>query len=791
MKYAKLAAYVLGGLLLAAIAVAGYIAATFEPNAYKGQITDVVEAKTQRTLRIDGDIRLSFFPKIGMRLGKTRLSDFRSDAEFASVDDVRISLALLPLLRKEVVVDEIVIDGLRARLVRRGDGSTNIDDLLGDADAAEPTSEPTPEAGTDDAPSMRFEIDGVRIIHAAFSYRDEQAGTEYAVSGLELKTGRVALGVPARFEFAANVQAEQPKLDLRTQASGTLMADPGNQVFELHGLRAGVVGEAAGLTELEVTLAGDIAAKPGPQDVRVSDLELTFSGRLGQDQFSATVDAPQLAITPERASGAAIVAAIKAQGPRRAMNANLRLSAVAGSAKALHIAELAFDLDATQEENAVKGRLSTPVSANLDAQTLQLGKLAGEFNLRSPQLPTDGAKLTLAGSAAADLKGETVTADIASRFDESSIKTKFGLTGFERRAMRFDIAVDRLNVDRYLPQDEKTAAKPAADGQPGPEQPMDLSALKALNVAGSLRVGELTVSHVNASNVRVDVKAADGRLEVNPLSANLYQGSTNGVVVVDANSDRFEVRQALTDVAIGPLLMDALEQDLLEGRGNVQLDVATTGNTVTALKRALNGSAQLALKDGAIKGINLGRSFRNARNLLSTKRDTESPADNTQRTDFSELTASFVIRNGVARNEDFEAKSPFLRLTGSGDVDIAGGSLDYVVRAAVVGTTSGQGGADLAELRGLTVPVRVSGPFDALKYKLEWGSVIGDTGKQQLEQKTEALKEKLEEELRQRLLGPKGQADTAAEGEQAPTDDAQPQAEPEEELKKRLRDLLR
>ncbi len=46
---------------------------------------------------------------------------------------------------------------------------------------------------------------------------------------------------------------------------------------------------------------------------------------------------------------------------------------------------------------------------------------------------------------------------------------------------------------------------------------------------------------------------------------------------------------------------------LLEGRGNVVLDLTTTGNLVSAMKKALNGSAKLELKDGAIKGINLAQ----------------------------------------------------------------------------------------------------------------------------------------------------------------------------------------
>ena len=88
----------------------------------------------QRNLRLDGDIKLSFFPNIGASLSKVSLSEFRSDKEFAAIESARVSLALMPLLRKQVVVDEVAVSGLKATLVKHKDGTTNIDDLLGQAE---------------------------------------------------------------------------------------------------------------------------------------------------------------------------------------------------------------------------------------------------------------------------------------------------------------------------------------------------------------------------------------------------------------------------------------------------------------------------------------------------------------------------------------------------------------------------------------------------------------------------------------------------------------------------------
>jgi AsmA protein len=119
-------------------------------------------------------------------------------------------------------------------------------------------------------------------------------------------------------------------------------------------------------------------------------------------------------------------------------------------------------------------------------------------------------------------------------------------------------------------------------------------------------------------------------------------------------------------------------------------------------------------------------------------------ASETQKTDFSELTASFTIKNGVAHNEDLDAKSPLFRISGKGDIDIGNSTIDYVTNATVVASTQGQGGADLAQLSGLTVPVHLSGPFDAMKYQVNYAAAASDLAKSKIgERITDKLKERL------------------------------------------------
>jgi AsmA protein len=856
MKLLKWVLIAVGAVVLLFAAVLAFIAATFDPNQYKADVAKLVKDKTQRTLTIEGDIRLMLFPKLGVHLGKTRFSEFKSDKDFASLDDMRVSLEIIPLLSKQIVVDEIQLDGLRAGLVKHEDGKTNIDDLLGGEkkEEAPKPAEPKAEEGP-----IKLAVDGVRISKAALSWKDEAAGAEYAVSDFNLKTGRVAPGVPTKFDMSAQIRASQPKTNVKLQASGVLHADLEQQVFSLAGLSVKVNGEAAGITNLSTDLRADIEARVRNQQVDIVKLGLDVSGNLGKDSFKAKfsapkiekiasalsvngltadvggtvagvnlsegalrvpqltmdldkqtvlvdgitfsakgrrdadsfeakLDAPKVSISKDKASGSDVVLQLKAQGPKLDATAGIKITGIEGSGKAVRVGQFVITVDAKQADNAVKGSLSTPILADLDERNFQLPKLVGDFDVASPELPMKKLKIPLSGSVATNLKKQTANVDLALKLDDSNIKAKASVSDFSALRNTFDVAIDKLDVDKYLPP--KKAGEPAKPATgPQAEQPIDFSPLKKLDTAGSVRIGDLKASNIKMQSVRVDVRAKNGVLVVEPLAANLYQGSLKGRTSIDANTNRIATRQDLTGISIGPLLHDAAGQDLLEGRGNVSLDVTTTGNLVSVMKKTLNGTAKLSLKDGAIKGINLNQSLRNARAMFTGgKKESEQGANASEKTDFSELEASFDIKNGIAHNGDFLAKSPFLRLTGEGDVNIPDSSLNYLAKAAVVASSSGQGGKDLADLKGLTIPVRASGPFTALRYKLEFGSILSDSAKQKLDETKTELKGKLEDKLKSKLLGKPDEAAPAG-AEQAPGQAPAP-ATPEDKLKNKLKKLF-
>lgn len=773
MKILKYVAFTLGGLFALIGGAALLIYATFDANRLKNQVTQIVKEKKDRALHIDGDIALSFWPSIGVELARVRLSERGSEQQFAAFDSARVSLAVIPLLSKQFVVDDLEISGANATLIRTKDGKLNIDDLLSKEE--EPSE------------TVRFDISGLRLSNSQLTFRDEKSSQAATLSALNLTTGPIGNRARGELKLGGKLVAEQPDVTAEVNISAAYDMDLDKKQFTLSGFDAHTRGDAMLVKQLDLAIkAKQIAVASGSGQIEVDQLESTVRGALQQDKFDARFAVPKVSADGGKLSADSTAFMIDIAGPDRSAHAKVSFSGVDMAGKVLKLAGVALDVDAklggnllkaaaaspmsadlqTRHfelpalsltfdtklgENALKGRLSLPLSGNLQAMSFDLPKIAGDLDVENPRMPMKTLRMPLSGALRADVDKQTAAGQLSTRFDESAINTKFSLSKFTPLALNFDVGVDRLNVDRYLPpvnRDNKPAER---------EKPIDFSALKGLNASGAVRVGALQVSNIKVSNVKLQIKAAGDKLEVSPHSASLYEGALAGSLSIDANTSGIVARESLTNININPLMQDVLEKDLLEGRGNVMLDLSTRGNTPSAMKRALGGTARLALREGAIKGINLAKSLREFKTQVGLKQNSEQKAVSTEKTDFSEMTASLRIANGVAHNDDLVVKSPFLRVTGAGDINIADNSMAYTAKAAVVTTAAGQQGKELAELKGLTVPVHVSGPFDALTYKLAFAELVGDVAKAKLDEKRQELQkkagEKVQSEVQDRLKG--------------------------------------
>ncbi len=601
----------------------------------------------------------------------------------------------------------------------------------------------------------------------------------------EVKLSAPKLDVNAKtMAIAAEKLALEAKAR-RGQESGSvkleaakIAADMGSHKLAVEGLSASGSGAMPGMLINDFKAkAPKLAINLDAGQIIVDGVSLSASGKRGDEGFDVKVDAPKLNVSKESATGEAITGTVKLTG-KESLDAKFNLSGVKGSGKSLSINEVKLDASAKQGERSVVALLSTALTANLEAKVFEFAKINADVTVSDPKMPQKTVKLPITGSARADLGKETVNADIATKFDESSIQAKVGMNKFKNGALTFDVAIDKLNLDKYLPSKNPNAPKTSE-----PEQPIDLSGLKALNASGVVKIGALQVNNIKASNVSLTIRAAGGKVDVSPMSAALYQGSLAGAVSVNANTNSFAIKQNLTGININPLMKDAINKDILEGRGNVNLDVTTVGNTPSALKKALNGSAAINLRDGAYKGINLAKSFREAKAALSLSKDKVQDAKKEDKTDFTEMKISAIIKNGVATSNDLDAKSPFVRLGGAGTVDIGQNTMDYLAKATVVGSAAGQDAKELAQLKGVTVPVKLYGPLDAMKYEVQYAAIAGSLV-------TDKAKSAVEDKLKGALgiKKPDQPAQAPAAGGQPPQQAKQPSAE--DKAKEKLRGLF-
>ena len=279
MKRLRTAALLLGIPVLLVLAVAGYIAATFDTAWLKSELSRQAESRYQRSLRIEGELKFSFYPSLGVALGRTTLSESGSDAVFASLESAHVAVRLRPLLSRRVVVDGVEIDGLKASLIRFRDGRLNIADLIDNNEAKR--NEPASPLG--------FDIAGIRVSKSRLEWRDQSNGQVYVLSDLGLSTGHLARQASGPLSFGASLDGGK---------SGKARLDVlGNYVLDLDRRQAAIeqldlkIGAQGGGGQMDLKIVTPRLAWAESQ-LGSEALSIAITGQAGNNTFKAELGSP-------------------------------------------------------------------------------------------------------------------------------------------------------------------------------------------------------------------------------------------------------------------------------------------------------------------------------------------------------------------------------------------------------------------------------------------------------------------------------------------------------------------
>ena len=259
------------------------------------------------------------------------------DVEFASAERVQVSLALLPLLRKKLEVDQIVVTGLNANLIRFEDGRINIADLLAKSEQPEP---------------FKLDIGHVAVQKATLTFRDDASGRHFVFRDVNLEADRLASSpgqtagvvrskVRSRFRIG---ESEQAEVDLATTLAFDLTLDVDKQYYAVQGLSLESKGQLPGIDQFVLNCLADfsagiatesVAAESAATEFSVSNLTINVAGTSGQNNLDIELHMPRLSLASGEVTGDKIAVAAKTSGPRGDVNGRLLLSGVDGNVSSL------------------------------------------------------------------------------------------------------------------------------------------------------------------------------------------------------------------------------------------------------------------------------------------------------------------------------------------------------------------------------------------------------------------------------------------------------------------------
>ena len=486
-------------------------------------------------------------------------------------------------------------------------------------------------------------------------------------------------------------------------------------------------------------------------EFQVQKLALRAKGDLPDKSFDVAFDAPSMAISPDSAKGDPISGTIKLTGDD-VLGVSLSLSGIGGNARDLSFKELKIESGLKQGGRLVQANLSSPGSWNFPKEQGGLSAMKGDVKIEDAALPGGSFGFPMIGSLQVDLYESQIVSEINAVLNGSKLDFKFKATQLDNPKVTFGLSADTLDLNKLFPpvtgkpaakpaKPQKPAEKstasstskkpgPAAKPQPAAPQapaPIDLKFLDSADVTGTVKIGELKVREFDASKVSLAVRAAKGRLDVSKIAADLYGGKLAGKLSA-TSANQLGAQVSLRKVSVQPLLLALGQDDRLSGQGSADVNLTAAGTTPDALVAGLDGTVKAQVRDGAIKGINIGQTLREVsqavKNVITGRSSSMSTKfDQGRQTGFSAMDATVVFAQGQGTVKSLSIQAPFLRITeGSpASIDLVNKSMDVEIKARVVGSAKGQDG--LEDLKGITVPVRISGPFSAPGYEVQWKDI--------------------------------------------------------------------
>ena len=331
-------------------------------------------------------------------------------------------------------------------------------------------------------------------------------------------------------------------------------------------------------------------------------------------------------------------------------------------------------------------------------------------------------------------------------FDESRVQGRLAVVDFAKQALDFDLNINQIDIGRYLPpSDQGRPSLGPSSATTEPDQSLPLTALRQLNMQGTLRIGSLIKDNLQLSDILMQISAKNAKLTLNTL-VTLYEGQYQSKATMDVRSKlpQLTIDARLQDVQVGPLL-----DNQLTGKANITANLTAQGMIESTLSRTLNGYVSLRLKDGALSDLGLINQIDQG---LTQLQGQPLLGNTLQNITFTQLQATANLVNGIIKNQDLQLQSPLLNIRGQGQIDLVKRDLDYRARVTVANRLNDQTHR-FKQLAGLVVPITITGPIAKPDYRFDISTTIHQALENKVREKIDSktIRGRLEEQLKKGL----------------------------------------
>ncbi|MFY0992329.1 AsmA family protein [Halomonas sp. C05BenzN] len=704
----------IGILALVVVAAVVYVTTFFDPEDLKPRLIEVVREQSGLELSLEGPLTWSFYPRLGVSVEKAEAwlpdQEVDSEASFAAFRRAEVSLSFAPLLRGEVAIDGLTLDGMRLQLERdeagRGNWEVLLERLAERREAAEkalaPASAgPDPGIGGAGTLSVALNIASVQLKEGEIRYRDLQADRETLLEGLSVTGSNVNPNRP--FSLNASFRlASYDDLNWREREDVPRLAS-------------------------EVTLESRVRLGLADGRYVLEGLKLNTSSRLSgaEDEQKANLQSSELVVDVETG---------RLRLDEGKLDASLRQAGLGEKPLPL---SLAFKLDADLVEQAVQlreleltGEDGLSLSGNLNvSQLLTDPAYSGQLSLaplslrpwltRLDMMPTMASDSALSDMAlTSPLQGDLERIDLTGLtlvLDDSTFTGQLA-AGLDGRLLEFDLQGDRLDLDAYLPPAEVSAESASRRGLPGisrahadePGTLVPAEWLAELALDGRLTLGELRMMGLDFTDVNLELAGADGQLRLTSFESGFHEGTlaASGELGLREEPLSWALAPRLSRVRIDSLLEALGEEPApLRGRFSSEGELISRGNTWPELKRHLSGSLAARIEEGAILEVNVSRELCMA---VATLEGEEITRDWHPDTRFERAEATFELRDGTVHSDDLLVTIPGIELGGEGQLDLISEQFDLRAAARFVDTADAACNVN-PRLERVPFPVRCEG----------------------------------------------------------------------------------